>query len=125
MDSYWAEIQSSIYLRVGVRYIYDTQSLSRNISNLKEKANYSRYEELESTNKTLLKKFIDYNRFSLAIKSKLYNDRESFHYFKSKIDLKPPFSQTCTTFFTIMDVEFLHLDKEWVDEVRNHSFGFC
>ncbi len=73
--------------RVGVRYIYDTQSLSRNISNLKEKANYSRYEELESTNKPL-KKFIDYNRFSLAIKSRLYNDRESFHYFKSKIDLK-------------------------------------
>ncbi|MBP1617361.1 MAG: epsH 1 [Bacteroidetes bacterium] len=73
--------------RISVRYIYDSNSLSRNISNLREKADYSKYLEFESKNKAL-KKYIDYNRFSLAIKSKLHNDRSSFNYFLENIDLK-------------------------------------
>ena len=73
--------------KVSVKYIYDSDSLSRNISNVREKADYSKYIEYESNNKAL-KKYIDYNRFSLAIKSKLHNDPASFDYFLANIDLR-------------------------------------
>ncbi len=73
--------------KVSMRYIYDSDSLSRNISNLREKADYSKYIKYESKNRAL-KKYIDYNRFSLAIKSKLHNDKNSFNYFLENIDMK-------------------------------------
>lgn len=73
--------------RTCVRYVYDPRSLSKNISNISDKPNYSKYIDIESKNKAL-KKYIDSERFSLAIKSKLLADRQSFNYFFEHIDLK-------------------------------------
>jgi glycosyltransferase involved in cell wall biosynthesis len=71
--------------KVGVIYSYDPNSLSRNGKNIRESASFSKYTKFEANNKAL-KKFLDLNRFSLAIKSKLCGDKESFAYFKNNID---------------------------------------
>lgn len=71
--------------QVGAIYSYDPSSLSRNGKNIAESASFSKYSEFEFENKPL-KKFLDLNRFSLAIKSKLSDDKDSFAYFKGCID---------------------------------------
>jgi len=63
------------------RYIYDADSLSRNTGFNYEKINFSKFQEQEKTNPDL-KKFLDLNRFSLAIKCKISGDYMLFenHY---------------------------------------------
>ena len=73
--------------KILARYIYDGNSLSKNKNYLNKKINFSKFEEQEKTNSSL-KIFLDLNRFSLAIKSKLIADEENFNSYYKAIDLK-------------------------------------
>ena len=73
--------------KILARYIYDKNSLSKNKNYLNKKINFSKFEQQEKTNRRL-KKFLDLNRFSLAIKSKLIADDENFNCYYKAIDLK-------------------------------------
>ena len=68
------------------RYVYDAESLSKNQNYSCVKLDFSKFEELEKTNSDL-KKFLDLNRFSLAIKSKLSNKKTLFNTYSKDIDL--------------------------------------
>lgn len=61
------------------RYVFVTDSLSKDKVYKKVRIDFSKYAGFEKTNHAL-KKFLDLNRFSLAVKSKMNNDPE---YFKS------------------------------------------
>jgi glycosyltransferase involved in cell wall biosynthesis len=89
---------TDLYIRIGlvyavvfskkicVRYLVLPESLFRSTKILAERADFSAYEHLEKEN-PLLKKFLDLNRFSLAIFAKLINDQEGFKRNLEKIDL--------------------------------------
>jgi len=72
--------------KILARYIYDSKSLSKNPKFIKEKMDFSKFEEAEKTNLDL-KKFLDLNRFSLSIKSKLAGENELFIKHYKSIDL--------------------------------------
>ena len=79
--------------KIQARYVYDIESLSRNKKFLNKKIDFSKFESDEKTNEGL-KYFLDLNRFSLAIKSKLINDKNSFRNYYNVIDLnKLPFKK--------------------------------
>lgn len=63
--------------KILARYIYDPKSLSKNNKLIHEKMDFSKYEEIEKTNSDL-KKFLDLNRFSLAVKSKIAGEEVLF-----------------------------------------------
>jgi glycosyltransferase involved in cell wall biosynthesis len=67
------------------RYVYDAQSLSRGSQHLAHKLNLKKFSEQEKQNPEL-KKFLDLNRFSLAIKSKIYGQKEMFHEYVREIN---------------------------------------
>lgn len=71
--------------KVLARYILDNKSLSKNYKTSLESIDFSKYATLEKSNSDL-KKFLDLNRFSLAIKSKLLNENDSFSKFYRGID---------------------------------------
>jgi glycosyltransferase involved in cell wall biosynthesis len=73
--------------KVLARYVYDVQSLSKNHKTTIDSFDFSKYISLEKTNPGL-KKFLDLNRFSLAIKSKIIRDKDNFHKFYKTIDLE-------------------------------------
>jgi glycosyltransferase involved in cell wall biosynthesis len=73
--------------KILARYVYDAQSLTKNHKTIINSLNFSKYTSLEKTNANL-KKFLDLNRFSLAIKSKIIGDEERFQVFYQEIDLK-------------------------------------
>ena len=73
--------------KILARYVYDENSLSKNNNYLNKKINFSKFEEQEKTNPSL-KKFLDLNRFSLAIKSKLIADDDNFNSYYKAIDIK-------------------------------------
>lgn len=73
--------------KILARYVYDENSLSKNKNYLNKKINFSKFEEQEKTNPSL-KKFLDLNRFSLAIKSKLIADDDNFISYSKAIDVK-------------------------------------
>ena len=73
--------------RILARYIYDENSLSKNKTYLNQKINFLKFKEQENSNPNL-KKFLDLNRFSLAIKSKLIADDDNFNSYCKAIDLK-------------------------------------
>jgi len=73
--------------KILARYVYDENSLSKNNTFLNAKMNFSKFAELEKTNPDL-KYFLDLNRFSLAIKSKLASNKTLFDYYFNGIDLK-------------------------------------
>ncbi|KIO51301.1 glycosyltransferase family 2 protein [Flavobacterium hibernum] len=70
-----------------VRYTHDENSLSKKPDLLESKMDFSKFTELEKTNSDL-KYFLDLNRFSLAIKSKLAYNKTLFDYYYNGIDLK-------------------------------------
>ena len=77
--------------KILARYVYDPNSLSRKKEYLNKKFNFSKFESLEKNNPNL-KRFIDLNIFSFAIRAKLSNDKENFKLYYKKIDLnKLPF----------------------------------
>lgn len=73
--------------KILARYVYDENSLSKNKNYLNKKINFSKFEEQEKTDPSL-KKFLDLNRFSLAIKSKLIADDDNFISYSKAIDVK-------------------------------------
>lgn len=73
--------------KILARYVYDPKSLSKNNKLIKEKMDFSKYEEAEKTNSDL-KKFLDLNRFSLAVKSKLAGEKALFAAYSKPINLK-------------------------------------
>lgn len=73
--------------KILVRYVYDYKSLSKNHKKTIDSINFSKYASLEKTNPSL-KIFLDLNRFSLAIKSKIVKDKGNFLEFYNAIDLK-------------------------------------
>lgn len=72
--------------KILARYVYDENSLSKNKNYLNTKLDFNKFEELEKTN-PLLKKFLDLNRFSLAIKFKLSGNKIAFNNYYAAIDL--------------------------------------
>lgn len=68
-----------------VRYRYEEQSLSNSTKCLLHKSKLDSYVKLEITNPSL-KKFMDLNRFSMAILSKLGNDQNNFRFYKKGIN---------------------------------------
>lgn len=72
--------------KILTRYIYDPNSLSKKPDILHQKLDFSKFTEAEKSNPAL-KKFLDLNRYSLAIKSKLINDKTNFYKFTSDINL--------------------------------------
>lgn len=73
--------------KILARYVFDAQSLTKNYKTTTKTLNFSKYASLEKTNPSL-KKFLDLNRFSLAIKSKIIGDKKGFFMFYKEIDLK-------------------------------------
>lgn len=73
--------------KILARYVYDPKSLSKNTKLVREKMDFSKYEEIEKTNSDL-KKFLDLNRFSLAIKSKIAGEKTLYAKYSKPIDLK-------------------------------------
>ncbi len=90
---------TDLWIRIGIiypvvfsfkiltRYIYDPNSLSKKKSFMNSKMNFSKFSDQEKKNQAL-KKFLDLNRFSLAIKSKMYGDKSNFEKYSIDIDLK-------------------------------------
>ncbi|GAA4767203.1 MULTISPECIES: glycosyltransferase family 2 protein [Flavobacterium] len=68
-----------------VRYNYDEKGLSRQIKDFGKSLNYSAFKDLEQKNLSL-KTFLDYNRFSDAIKAKIYGNKEHFNLMYSQIN---------------------------------------
>lgn len=73
--------------KILARYVYDQDSLSKNHKITIDSFNFSNYQHLETTN-PYLKKFLDLNRFSLAIKSRLIHNNDSFKKLYNAIDLR-------------------------------------
>jgi glycosyltransferase involved in cell wall biosynthesis len=72
--------------KILARYVYDAKSLTKNHKTTINSFDFSKYTSLEKKNPNL-KKFLDLNRFSLAIKSKIVGDQERFLVFYQGIDL--------------------------------------
>lgn len=73
--------------KILARYVYDPKSLSKNHSTYINSLDFCKYNSLEKTNHSL-KKFLDLNRFSLAIKSKITGNKKCFSAFYAAIDLE-------------------------------------
>ncbi|TRX16587.1 glycosyltransferase family 2 protein [Flavobacterium franklandianum] len=73
--------------KILARYVYDPKSLTKNHSTTINSFDFSKYTLLEKTNPSL-KKFLDLNRFSLAIKSKIVGKKKHFLLFYKAIDLE-------------------------------------
>ena len=71
--------------KIIARYVFDAESLSKNKLYTGNTINFSKYETLEKTNPKL-KKFLDLNRFSIAIKSKISTKNEMYDKIRSQID---------------------------------------
>ena len=68
-----------------VRYRYEKRSLSNTTKRVADKPKLDKHIAFEATNPGL-KKFMDLNRFSMAILSKLENDQTSFKSYEKHID---------------------------------------
>ena len=73
--------------KILARYVYDANSLSKKKEYLNKKMNFFKFESSEKTNERL-KKFLDLNLFSFALRSKLANDKANFSVYYEKINLK-------------------------------------
>ncbi len=71
--------------KILARYVYDKQSLSRDKSYSGQKLDFSKFVEEEKHNEKL-KKFLDLNRYSFALKCRLDNDYENYSRFKKDIN---------------------------------------
>jgi len=69
------------------RYVYDAESVSRNWNYFFEPYTFEKYALKEKGNPDL-KKYMDLNRFSAIIKSKLRNDKKTSDEIYAKIDLE-------------------------------------
>ncbi|RKE98106.1 glycosyltransferase family 2 protein [Ichthyenterobacterium magnum] len=89
---------TDLWIRIGLKYpiVFSTKicsvynfvsdGLFKSTHSMKQKIDLSPYEVFEKNNSDL-KKFLDLNRYALAIQSKLWNDKKSFKALTSKIEL--------------------------------------
>jgi glycosyltransferase involved in cell wall biosynthesis len=73
--------------KILARYCYDSNSVSRNLKYIMEESTFLKYSIEEKKNKPL-KKFLDLNRFSMAIKCKLIGDHNRFKNYYAEIHYK-------------------------------------
>lgn len=73
--------------KILARYVYDADSLSKNPDFVYGKINFSKFKELEKSNPDL-KKFLDLNRCSLAIRLKINKKNDAYNELYNAIDLK-------------------------------------
>lgn len=73
--------------KVLVYYVQNENSLSNTTTDLRAKSRFDNYKNEEKDN-IHLKKFLDNNRFSLALLAKVNNDKEFYKYYKSEISKK-------------------------------------
>lgn len=73
--------------KILARYVFDDNSLSKQSEYFSTKIDFSKFAKAEKSNPKL-KKFLDYNRFSSAIKCKITGDKQNFELFYKAIDLK-------------------------------------
>lgn len=88
---------TDMWIRIGLKYevvflnlslstyIFDRQSLSRKLENYGLLTDFKKFEDEEKSNSTL-KKFLNYNRFSIAVKQRLIGDSIAFKKTIEKID---------------------------------------
>lgn len=88
---------TDLWIRIGLKYAiafstipcatysYAPISLYKSIKTVRDRPNFVAYENLEKENKTL-KKFLDLNRFSLAIRAKLWKEPKEAQFFIDRID---------------------------------------
>lgn len=67
-----------------VTYTFAPESLYQSVKTVKDKPNFVAYEVAEKNNPAL-KKFLDLNRFSLAIRAKLWNEPQEAQFFIDRI----------------------------------------
>ena len=72
--------------KILARYVYDEQSVSRDSNYIFEESSFIKYVEEEKNNKDL-KKYLDLNRFSAAIKNKLNDNHVNFEKVRKEINL--------------------------------------
>ncbi len=73
--------------KVTARHNLVKNSLTKNTFSMVKRCDFSEFIEIEKTN-NLAKKFIDINRFSLAINCKVENDFDNYYKLKNQIDFK-------------------------------------
>lgn len=73
--------------KILARYVFDEKSISREQKYIFEGSSFLKYAILEKEN-IELKKFLDLNRFSVAIRCKIVDDSINFNKVCSEIDLK-------------------------------------
>jgi glycosyltransferase involved in cell wall biosynthesis len=73
--------------KILAHYMYSDTSLSNSTFVLKAKPKFDKYYSEEAKNLDL-KRFIDKNRFSLAILSRITGDKESFVFYRNQLDVK-------------------------------------
>lgn len=73
--------------KILARYIYDEKSISRNLDYFFEPYTFNKYTTLEKQN-LALKKYMDLNRFSAVIKSKINGDWKTAKEIYAEIDLE-------------------------------------
>ena len=71
--------------KILVHYRYVPTSLSNTTFEASKKPRFEKYSELEKKNKDL-KKLLDVNRYSLALMSKVNNQKEAFKFYKSQLN---------------------------------------
>ncbi len=88
---------TDLYVRIGIKYsvvfnpkilvtyTINDDSLWRSISTVTDRVDFANYGETEKNNEAL-KKFLDINRFSLAIQAKKWNEKKSFKKLVSAIN---------------------------------------
>jgi len=72
--------------RICSEYVFIPDGLFKSTHSMKQKIDLSPYKALEKNNYDL-KKFLDLNRYALAIQSKLWNDNASFEALSADIEL--------------------------------------
>ncbi|MDP2061142.1 MAG: glycosyltransferase family A protein [Flavobacteriaceae bacterium] len=90
---------TDMWIRIGLKYeivflnlllatyVFDPVGLSRMLENYHLLTDFTKFETEEKSN-PLLKKYLDYNRFSIAVKQKLIGDKKTFRVTIGKIDSK-------------------------------------
>ena len=73
--------------KILARYVYDSDSLTKNQDFVYGKINFYKFKELEKYNPEM-KKFLDLNRCSLAIRSKINRKNDEFKELYNAINLK-------------------------------------
>ena len=74
-------------LGIGARYRDAADSLSKNIIDYSQKPDFLKYNEF--ANETIyIRKYLDLNRFSIALKAKIAGDQKSYRRFKKALNFK-------------------------------------